>query len=479
MTIKDLEIRTGLDRATVRFYEQEGLIAPKRLPNGYRDYSEEDAQTLEKIAFLRQLGLSLEMIRTVQRGELPLGVVLEKQREIILRQQAEGEVALQLCDLLRKEGASFETLQPMKYKERLLAPRSAGSQRLPPPPKSTANGHPFMRWIARSLDMALAALLAVAFVLYILRIRFDNPLAELAVPLLGTVVGMLLEPLLLSTWGYTPGKWIMGLRLRTLVSGAEEKPTFRQAFVRYWKVQFFGNGLNLAPFTYICSWNCWKRARDGEDQPWDAYRFVYNLDRRERDASWLMWVAWGLAAAAIVFMAVDSQQPVHRTDWLTRAEYVENVNDMLEYTFDSDLELNEEGVWFSDSRSSKGDERDKLEIREENGLVTGVTMTYSLSGGKYDYLPSRRIERISAVLGLVGGRKDIKPAQLTEELDGLIDRWEGTVEVDGWVIRQWVENPPANLHQFQSFNNQLFYQGSRPLDPPMVVHFSVEREVAE
>ena len=66
---------------------------------------------------------------------------------------------------------------------------------------------------------------------------------------------------------------------------------------------------------------------------------------------------------------------------------------------------------------------------------------------------------------------------LTEDLDKLIDQWEGTVEIDGWVVRQWVENPPESLHQFQAFNNQLLYQGSRPLDPPMVVYFSVEQEV--
>ena len=57
MTIHELEKRTGLPRASIRFYEKEGLIAPKRLANGYRDYSEEDALALEKIALLRRLDL--------------------------------------------------------------------------------------------------------------------------------------------------------------------------------------------------------------------------------------------------------------------------------------------------------------------------------------------------------------------------------------------------------------------------------------
>ena len=41
MTIKEVEQRTGLPRSVVRFYEKEGLIAPRRgRENGYRDYQE-------------------------------------------------------------------------------------------------------------------------------------------------------------------------------------------------------------------------------------------------------------------------------------------------------------------------------------------------------------------------------------------------------------------------------------------------------
>ena len=36
MTIRDIQARTGLDRATVYYYEREGLISPARQANGYR-----------------------------------------------------------------------------------------------------------------------------------------------------------------------------------------------------------------------------------------------------------------------------------------------------------------------------------------------------------------------------------------------------------------------------------------------------------
>ena len=79
MTIKELEQRTGLARANIRFYETEGLISPVRLPNGYRDYSEGDAETLEKIKLLRRLRLDLDTIRRVQEGTLPLRDALAEQ----------------------------------------------------------------------------------------------------------------------------------------------------------------------------------------------------------------------------------------------------------------------------------------------------------------------------------------------------------------------------------------------------------------
>ena len=72
MTIKELEERTGMTRANIRFYESEGLLSPARRENGYRDYSEEDVKTLEKIKLLRELHLDIDTIRLVQKAELPL-----------------------------------------------------------------------------------------------------------------------------------------------------------------------------------------------------------------------------------------------------------------------------------------------------------------------------------------------------------------------------------------------------------------------
>ncbi len=57
----------------LRYYEQEGLLAPYRGPNGYRDYDEADEQTARQIVVLAEAGLTLDAIRTVLPCAAPDG----------------------------------------------------------------------------------------------------------------------------------------------------------------------------------------------------------------------------------------------------------------------------------------------------------------------------------------------------------------------------------------------------------------------
>jgi DNA-binding transcriptional MerR regulator len=66
MRIGDLAEQTGATPQTIRYYEQLGLLAPEqREGRGYRHYGEEAVARLQKIATLKQIGLSLEEIRDV------------------------------------------------------------------------------------------------------------------------------------------------------------------------------------------------------------------------------------------------------------------------------------------------------------------------------------------------------------------------------------------------------------------------------
>ncbi|MCR5835742.1 MAG: MerR family transcriptional regulator [Lachnospiraceae bacterium] len=78
MTIKELEQILEVPRATVRYYEKEGLINPQRESNGYRDYSNEDIEKLKKIIIFRKIGISVNEIEDIFDGAKSVNEVLDE-----------------------------------------------------------------------------------------------------------------------------------------------------------------------------------------------------------------------------------------------------------------------------------------------------------------------------------------------------------------------------------------------------------------
>lgn len=76
MKIKEIEKLTGIKSTNIRFYEREGLLTPNRAGNNYRSYTEEDIKTLEQIKTLRLLGVPIEDIKQLIKGENTLNSVL-------------------------------------------------------------------------------------------------------------------------------------------------------------------------------------------------------------------------------------------------------------------------------------------------------------------------------------------------------------------------------------------------------------------
>lgn len=62
MKIGELAARTGVSVRSLRYYEQQGLLAPARHENGYREYSPLAEEQVRTIQFYLSLGLSTEQI---------------------------------------------------------------------------------------------------------------------------------------------------------------------------------------------------------------------------------------------------------------------------------------------------------------------------------------------------------------------------------------------------------------------------------
>lgn len=100
MKVGQLAARTGLTVRTLHHYDDIGLLRPsRRTPSGHRLYGLEEVRRLQQITALRQLGLSLDEIRScLDREDYTLDRVLALQ---VQRLQGEMERQARLIRLLR------------------------------------------------------------------------------------------------------------------------------------------------------------------------------------------------------------------------------------------------------------------------------------------------------------------------------------------------------------------------------------------
>lgn len=129
MKIRQVEELVGITSKNIRFYEEQGLLSPKRAENGYREYGSEDIDRLRRIKLLRKLGVPIEEISRLFAGTLRLEDCLDRHLDILERQKedltkmqtlAEGIIAshatmqsldiddcLEQMEQMEKEGTNF------------------------------------------------------------------------------------------------------------------------------------------------------------------------------------------------------------------------------------------------------------------------------------------------------------------------------------------------------------------------------------
>ena len=129
MKINEVEQQVGVSKKNIRFYEQQGLLHPKRnSENGYREYDEADVLRLKKIKLLRKLSLPIDEIRRIQNGELLLADALHRQLIILGREQANLAETVGLCRLILEEDCLYQSLSPDQYLERMVEMEEKGTK---------------------------------------------------------------------------------------------------------------------------------------------------------------------------------------------------------------------------------------------------------------------------------------------------------------------------------------------------------------
>ena len=110
MKINEVEAQVGITKKNIRFYEEQGLLSPRRnSENGYRDYGEAEVAVLRQIKLMRKLGVPLEEIRRMQAG----GTVADGMRRHLVtleRERKSLEQSIQLCQSLKDREERLDSL---------------------------------------------------------------------------------------------------------------------------------------------------------------------------------------------------------------------------------------------------------------------------------------------------------------------------------------------------------------------------------
>ena len=115
MRIHELESLLGIAKENIRYYEKEGLLAPARKENGYREYSQEDAERLKKIIVLRKIGIPVKDIRDILSGSTGLQEALETNVRKLEDEIASMQDVQRICHNMQKENVSIENLDADAY----------------------------------------------------------------------------------------------------------------------------------------------------------------------------------------------------------------------------------------------------------------------------------------------------------------------------------------------------------------------------
>ena len=377
MTIRELETKTGLDRGNIRFYEREGLIAPVRQENGYRDYSEEDMALLKKIKLLRRLDFSLDAIRALRDGEEDLGAALDRRLEEITAQKKELDARMWVCRRMRQDGAVFGSLDAERYLREFSDPMQSEPvlrPAVPPTDRVQPAFCPFRRLLAKTLDLALIrlgmhAVLALGFRVNLMQLA---PLWSILLAVLTAALLIPAESLLICRLGTTPGKWLLGFRLEH-VDG--RKLTYAEAVARSKEVFFKGLGCCVPVYQLVRYWRSYHSyLENGLDWDYDVHVTV-----RETATRHILGYAAAYAALAAVTAAVvlAPSLPPHRSMTLTAAQVVENYNYLSEYYGDPVCTLREDGTFSEPSGNviQIPETRAVFSFTETEGVVTAVTLT--------------------------------------------------------------------------------------------------------
>lgn len=118
MFINEVEHIVGLSKKSIRYYEENGLLNPKRNKNNdYRIYSKEDIEKLKVIKFLRELNVPIRELKLLNEGNLTLQDCMKERIKKIESEEDNYQKIKNMCIDISKSNESFQNIDITKYFE--------------------------------------------------------------------------------------------------------------------------------------------------------------------------------------------------------------------------------------------------------------------------------------------------------------------------------------------------------------------------
>ena len=211
MKINEVEAQVGITKNNIRFYEEQGLLSPRRdSANGYRDYGEAEVAILRQIKLMRKLGVPLEEIRRMQAGGT-VGDGMRRHLVTLERELHSLEQSIQLCQSLRDREERLDALDAASLLEEMDRLERGGTtfqdkQKRDAPP---------VRYVAPVVMAILMSALMAGLIGLIIWLYVTDPAEAPPLPLLAALAAI-------------PGVVILGVllammqRIREIQKGEED-----------------------------------------------------------------------------------------------------------------------------------------------------------------------------------------------------------------------------------------------------------------
>lgn len=127
--INEVERKAGITKKNIRFYEEQGLILPRRnSENGYREYGDEEVQVLRRIKLLRKLGIPIEEIRQMLGGTLTVADGMRRHLISLERERRNLEQSVLFCQELQSMDVSITALDADAILDRMETLEKGGTR---------------------------------------------------------------------------------------------------------------------------------------------------------------------------------------------------------------------------------------------------------------------------------------------------------------------------------------------------------------